>query len=95
MSDEWKMDVYSEGVVLTLLDVAVIVFQFDGVGDRWISDVRLMAAAPQLLSALSGLYEHTQNNRNIAGLNQAALEAIEAAVGRAPEGDAREEDENE
>ena len=88
----WKMSVHSEGVILTLQDGAEIVFRFDDDGDCWISDVQLMAAAPQLLNALSGLYGHTQNNRNIAGLNTAALEAIEAAVGRAPEGDAREED---
>ena len=49
---------------------------------------RYAAITTQLLDALAGLYDHTKNNRNIAGLNQAAIEAIEAAVGRAPEGDA-------
>ena len=53
---------------------------------------RYAAIMTQLLDALVGLYDHTKNNRNIAGLNTAAIEAIEAAVGRAPEGDAKEDE---
>lgn len=94
MAEKWTIDTYSEEAVLTLTDGAEVVFRFGDNRERWIADVRLMTAAPQLLDALVGLYEHNKNNYGIAGLNQAALEAIEAAVGRAPVGGA-EEDENE
>ncbi len=41
----------------------------------------LKSAAPDLLKALEGLYNHTKNNHNIFGLNAAAKEAIGKAKG--------------
>ena len=94
---QWNLSIHSEQMILSFGYGSGITIWFDEEDDRGqrVADARIMAAAPELLEALSGLYEHTKNNHNIARLNQAALEAIEAAVGRAPEGDAREEDEDE
>ena len=45
------------------------------------ANARLIAAAPNLLEALKGLYEHTRNNHQIAGLNTAAREALAKVQG--------------
>jgi hypothetical protein len=45
------MDMYSKEAVLTLDDGAEIVFRFHDDRARWIADVQLMAAAPELLEA--------------------------------------------
>ena len=92
---KWSLSIHSEQMILSVGYGSGITIWFDEGDDQGqrVADARIMAAAPELLDALSGLYEHTQNNRNIAGLNTAAIEAIEAAVGRAPEGDVREETE--
>ena len=85
METAWYVDAEIEGTAVKIR----------GSHDDCPRVARLLMAAPELLDALVSLYDHTKNNHNIAGLNQAAIEAIEAAVGRAPEGDAREEDEDE
>lgn len=82
MTDRWKLDVFSEEAIVQFPDLEEVIFPFEDDRERWIATARLIAAAPELLDALVGLYEHNKNNYGIAGLNQAALEAIEAAVGK-------------
>ena len=43
-------------------------------------NMRLIAAAPDLLAALKALYEHTKNNYQICGINEQARAAIDKAT---------------
>jgi hypothetical protein len=54
----------------------------DFTAEKNMDNARLMAAAPDLLEALTELYNHTKNDMQIAGLNISAKNAIDKAVGK-------------